>query len=45
MEWLYNMDALKLMDTLIASSVKVNLVLTDPPYDIPTINGGVVSTM
>lgn len=40
MEWLYNIDALKLMDVLIERNVKVDLLVTDPPYDIPVINGG-----
>ena len=40
MEWLYNIEALKLMDILIEKGIKVDLLLTDPPYDIPTISGG-----
>lgn len=40
MEWLYNIEALKLMDILIEKGIKVDLLLTDPPYDIPKINGG-----
>lgn len=37
---LYNGDCLDVMDTLITLGVKVDAIITDPPYDIPTISGG-----
>ena len=37
---LYNGDCLQVMDKLIEDGVKVDLLVTDPPYLIPTINGG-----
>ena len=34
------------MDRLIEEGVRVDLIATDPPYDIPTISGGgTVNTM
>lgn len=30
MEWLYNIEALKLMDILIEKGIKIDLLLTDP---------------
>ena len=40
MEWLFNIDAIKLMDYLIEKGVKIDLIVTDPPYDISSISGG-----
>lgn len=37
---LYNGDCLEVMDNLIKDGVKVDAIITDPPYDIPTISGG-----
>ena len=31
---LYNGDCLEVMDKLIENGVKVDLIVTDPPYDI-----------
>ena len=37
---LYWGDCLKIMDGLIADGVKVDAIITDPPYDISATNGG-----
>lgn len=37
---LYHGDCLKIMDKLIADGVKVDAVVTDPPYDISVRKGG-----
>lgn len=36
--WLMNEDYLKLTQSLIDNKVRVDLIVTDPPYDIPTLN-------
>lgn len=37
---LYNGDCLEVMDKLIAEGVKVDAVITDPPYELETHGGG-----
>lgn len=39
-EWLFNMDYIELSDLLIDKGIKVDLIVTDPPYDITAVNGG-----
>ena len=39
-EWLFNMDYLELSDYIIDKGLKIDLIVTDPPYDIPKINEG-----
>lgn len=40
MEWLYTMDAMQLADSLIERGINIDLIVTDPPYDISSISGG-----
>ena len=37
---LYRGDCLEIMDVLIMMGVKVDAIITDPPYDISATNGG-----
>ncbi len=37
---LYKGDCLEIMDVLIAIGVKVDCIITDPPYDVSATNGG-----
>ena len=37
---LFNEDSLVLMKDMIERNIKVDLILTDPPYEIGTVNGG-----
>lgn len=37
---LYNGDCLEIMEQLINKGVKVDAIITDPPYEISSINGG-----
>lgn len=40
MEYLYNNDCFMLMKTFIEKGLKVDLILTDPPYEVSVTNGG-----